>query len=121
MQYLTPERRDNLSAVLDAVSKSPRVENTPESIQDRTGLAEETVLWALDVLHNYGYGWVDYTDHPKLPIRVYFTNKHHQKGVGSLDDLYAGWLQRRQADEILIFDYDDDDPDDEWSEGTYEE
>jgi hypothetical protein len=120
--YLTDRLHGLLLEILGAVVEagSPG-DNTHDRLTERTGISPDIVAKCLDILHNDGHGWLNYEDHPRLPVRAYFTNEHFENGVGTLEQLYVGWKTRREKEERLTFDQDDEDPDDEWVEGVYKE
>ena len=103
--------------LIEELDKPMPSNNTEERLVARSGLSEKDVAWCIDVLWNDGEGWLDYGEHPKTGERGYFTNSRFEDG--DLASLYRSW-KTRQAD-ILTFDRDDEDPDDEWQEGTYED
>lgn len=120
---LTDDQHSNLMTVLGLIAEAEMypTENTHDRLTERSRLPEESVAWAIEVLWNEGRGWLDFHEHPRLPVRAYYPNKAFHKSVGDLDDLHGAWLRRKQDEEKLMFDGDPDDPDDEWHPGVYED
>lgn len=121
---LTEQQYDHLLAILTLIleAKSNPAENTTVRLRERSELPEETVAWCMDVLWLHGKGWVDFHEHPRTLEQAFYANKRFQSTKEDLDDLHARW-QRTQpkVHNLPAFDKDDEDPDDEWVEGVYED
>ena len=111
---MTPDQRTDLVDLVTLIAELDMpVNNTEAALVRRSGMSEETVAWGLDVLFNDGKGWLDAHDHPKTDERGYLLNARFDDD-GDIEDLVARW-SAAQAD-ALVFDADDEDPDDEWAD-----
>lgn len=119
---LTDQQHSDLMTVIGLITEAETypTDNTHDRLIERSGLPEESVAWAIEVLWNEGRGWLDFHEHPRLPLRAYYPNKAFHTGIGDLDDLHNAWKRRKKEEERLAFDADPDDPDDEWKPGTYQ-
>ena len=121
---LAEQQYDHLLAILTLItaSKANPAENTARRLRERSKLPEETVAWCLDVLWLTGMGWLDFHEHPRTLEQAFYTNTRYESSREDLDDLYARWLRSKpDVTNMPAFDQDDEDPDDEWVEGVYED
>jgi len=114
MPKLTADQNKNLLAILTLIAERDMPSNNTEArLVERSGLSEKTVAWCLDVLHNFGEGWIDYDINRRTDEQGYYVNDRFDAG-GKLGTLYKAWEDAKE--EVLKFDADDEDPDDEWAD-----
>lgn len=116
---LTRDQRNDAYRIFDLIREKAYPSNcTAERLSQRSGLPEETVLWALELLWagGDGKGFIQTDQHRKSGDVGYFCDpKAKSKSPADLDALAAQqeaiWATPEDSGED-----DDDDDDDEWQE-----
>ena len=90
--------------------------NTAERLVTRSGIGEDRVLWALELLWANDGGFIR-VDVSRGGDRGYYIDpKCRKKTPMDLDDLFSLWEVSKEDDEGQEDDSEDLDPDDEWAE-----
>jgi len=119
MAKLTNTEKTHLLDLLALIGERDMPSNNTEAmLVIRSGLDEETVAWGVAVLFNEGKGWLEHDEHPRTGERGYYLGERFESG-GSIEKLHTAFQNKPKsvigAEGDLYFDFDDDDPNDEWS------